>query len=267
MENIQKQNKILKVIIFILLLLLLGISIFCINYLKSKENDNQTTEEYKNIEDFVTIEDYNISNETLKKVNFKNLDSTLIKKFTDKQDNNIKDIEKIINSTNKDPETKEQFKDTHILESNVWAQINANILTIYQEYKVSVENTYTYLNTININLKNKKVLSNEDILKLANTNFLNLATAYYNKEIEDPTIEYIYKKNPNKECNEVISKKELIEQKDIYINLIKDNLDSVIYSYIKDNKIHYKYAEAFVKLLYQNLCIGSGFSYTDVELT
>ena len=119
--------------------------------------------------------------------------------------------------------------------------------------------SYTYLNTVNIDLKNKKVLSNEEVLNLANTDFSNLATEFFNKEITDNKSEYIFRKSA--------SKKELTEQKDTYIKLIKDNLDSVIYSYIKDGKVHYKYAEVSVKLLYQNLCIGGGFTYTDIQLT
>ena len=118
-------------------------------------------------------------------------------------------------------------------------------------------------------LKNKKVLSNEEVLNLANTDFSNLATEFFNKEITDNKSEYIFRKSASKECNtnDVVTKKELTEQKDTYIKLIKDNLDSVIYSYIKDGKVHYKYAEVSVKLLYQNLCIGGGFTYTDIELT
>lgn len=272
MENIQKQNKILKIIIIILLLLLLwGGIYFYTNNLKQKDNNTNTqvTEKYKNSEDFVAIEDYNVKDVTIKKVNFKNLDTSLIKDFTEKQDTNIKAIEKLINNVLEDPVSKEQFKDIDILEDNVWAQINDNILTVYQEYNVNLEMSYTYLNTVNIDLKNKKVLSNEEVLNLANTDFSNLATEFFNKEITDNKSEYIFRKSASKECNtnDVVTKKELTEQKDTYIKLIKDNLDSVIYSYIKDGKVHYKYAEVSVKLLYQNLCIGGGFTYTDIELT
>lgn len=272
MENIQKQNKILKIIIIILLLLLLcGGIYFYTNNLKQKDNNTNTpvTEKYKNNEDFVAIEDYYVNDVTIKKVNFKNLDTSLIKDFTEKQDTNIKAIEKLINNVLEDPVSKEQFKDIDILEDNVWTQINDNILTVYQEYNVNVEMSYTYLNTVNIDLKNKKVLSNEEVLNLANTDFSNLATEFFNKEIADNKSEYIFRKSASKECNtnDVVTKKELTEQKDTYIKLIKDNLDSVIYSYIKDGKVHYKYAEVSVKLLYQNLCIGGGFTYTDIELT
>ena len=272
MENIQKQNKILKIIIIILLLLLLcGGIYFYTNNLKQKDNNTNTqvTEKYKNSEDFVAIEDYYVNDVTIKKVNFKNLDTSLIKDFTEKQDTNIKAIEKLINNVLEDPVSKEQFKDIDILEDNVWTQINDNILTVYQEYNVNVEMSYTYLNTVNIDLKNKKVLSNEEVLNLANTDFSNLATEFFNKEITDNKSEQIFRKSASKECNtnDVVTKKELTEQKDTYIKLINDNLDSVIYSYIKDVKVHYKYAEVSVKLLYQNLCIGGGFTYTDIELT
>ena len=85
MENIQKQNKILKIIIIILLLLLLcGGIYFYTNNLKQKDNNTNTqvTEKYKNSEDFVAIEDYYVNDVTIKKVNFKNLDTSLIKDFT-----------------------------------------------------------------------------------------------------------------------------------------------------------------------------------------
>ena len=216
MESIQKQNKILKIIIIILLLLLLcGGIYFYTNNLKQKDNNTNTqvTEKYKNSEDFVAIEDYYVNDVTIKKVNFKNLDTSLIKDFTEKQDTNIKAIEKLINNVLEDPVSKEQFKDIDILEDNVWAQINDNILTVYQEYNVNLEMSYTYLNTVNIDLKNKKVLSNEEVLNLANTDFSNLATEFFNKEITDNKSEYIFRKSASKECNtnDVVTKKAIYE--------------------------------------------------------
>ena len=67
-----------------MLLLLCGGIYFYTNNLKQKDNNTNTpvTEKYKNSEDFVAIEDYYVNDVTIKKVNFKNLDTSLIKDFT-----------------------------------------------------------------------------------------------------------------------------------------------------------------------------------------
>lgn len=264
-----KTLKIIVIIIIIAILSVIGYYI-CDNYLNGNiELENNKLVSYK-IEDYITIEKVNLfdtSQLNIEKVVFKNLDVSIVNDFVDEQNRLIKLAENSYNywaSVN-----FKEIEDAVIAYSDIWYQINGNILTIY--YDMHFEDAIGNCNdiaVINIDLENKKLVTNEELLKLGNSSFNKIAYEHYNNTLksfdncdETTRICGIQDKDYN-----IIKVEQFEKDKDIYIDMIVDGLDSAINCYIKDGKIKYDYSRFAIDILYMGVGKGGCFDYVTVEV-
>lgn len=230
--------------------------------LSEKEiNNEQDNNAILRVQDYVTEEDI-IEKELytdieIKEVKFKNLDDNLVKDFVAEQNkiiNNIKNKNITIDDINVYGGSK------YMATTDVWYQINSDILTVY--YKVN-EMHYegwlcpSNLITINIDLKNNKVLSNEETLKLVNYSFQDIAEKEYDKTLSnlDESIKLYV------DVEKEITKEQFIEDKTYYINKIVSGLDEVTNVYIENGEVKYNVKEIGIASLYKYLPISGCFGY------
>lgn len=121
----------------------------------------------------------------------------------------------------------------NIIDMTITKGIYKEILLLKINY--ILQNNIEEVLTINIDLRNKKEISNEDILNKIEKNYKELAEDIYNNYI---------KVEDNKKIIDIITDKELTgkelnENKEKYIIRIREKLPEVIKLYIKDNKVYY----------------------------
>ncbi len=121
----------------------------------------------------------------------------------------------------------------NIIDMTITKGIYKEILSLKINY--ILQNNIEEVLTINIDLRNKKEISNEDILNKIEKNYKELAEDIYNNYI---------KVEDNKKIIDIITDKELTgkelnENKEKYIIRIREKLPEVIKLYIKDNKVYY----------------------------
>ena len=233
----KKQNILIAVLILVIVIL---VSYICYDkfyldkrFLNDKnivENnnsiDNNDNNSIYNVDDYVSISsvELNDENKKIKKVSFNNIDNNLVEEFLLKQDDFIEQAK------NNEGESK----------SDIWYQMNGNILTVY--YDMHFEDAMGECNdiaVINIDLENNKLVTNEELLKLGNSSFNDIAEEHYNKTLKsfencDDTIRIcgIQDKDYN-----IIKVSQFEKDKSIYIDMIVNGLDGAINCYIKDGKI------------------------------
>lgn len=225
------------------------------NYNNINNSNNNSSEQEDNAinpNDYVELVDKDFSNDNIniQVVEFKNLSAP---NYMKKQ-NQL--IEKIQNSASSSVEP-------YTASSDIWYQVNDNILTVYYELdeKTEIGDCNTIITT-NIDLSTKKELTNEDVLKLGNYSFESFALEEYNNALSsyDSGMK-VYDSN-----NKEISKEEFINNKDSYLEKIESGLEDVIVTYIKDNQINYSYIQTNVDILYQYVAKGGCFPYTTRSL-
>lgn len=151
-------------------------------------------------------------------VYLKKVDENIIEEFTNKQ-------QSIINSNN-------------IVNVAITKGMYDNILSIMINYTIQKNNTiYDKVITLNIDLKNDKQLSNEELLSLANINYRNIATNIYNEFIKLP--DDSTKKVKDIVTEEEMTAKELNEKSEKYIIRIREKLPEITNLYINDDKLYY----------------------------
>lgn len=128
---------------------------------------------------------------------------------------------------------KEINKD-NIVDMTITKGIYKEILSLKINY-ILKENISRVL-TINIDLRNKKILTNDELINKTSTNYKSIA--------EDIFEEYI-KVDTNKKVIDAINDKELTgvefnNNKEKYIIRIREELPSVMNIYIDNNKIYYQ---------------------------
>ena len=277
-------------VIILLTVIIVILAVLCILFatdtisLKSNTTNNKESVSENNtnnnvsfrVEDYVAIEKVNIGDKitNVEKVIFKNLDSSLTQKFTEEQT-------KLIDSAKSNYDYFEnKFKNEnhnisdyygngkeYLSETNIKYQINKSILTVH--YKLANENEIGRDDSIivtNIDLINKKILTNEEILKLGNLSFNDIAVREYERLLEScdekTNLNYCYFDKNDKET----TKEELQQNKDIFIKNIESNLENIIKAYIQDEKIKYDYEAARLAIINQTLHIGGPFNYTTIEV-
>lgn len=267
-------NKNLKIIIFILIITILGMIGYFVydNYLDDdNELKNNQTISF-NVEDYITIEKVDLFNTDkieVEKVVFKNLDVSIVNEFNAEQNRLINNVENSYNYW--EPLNFEGLssKKGMIAYSEIWHQINGNILTIY--YDMHFEDAIGECNdiaVINIDLENKKLVTDEELLKLGNSSFNKIADEHYNKTLESfkncdeaTRICGIQDENYN-----IIPIEQFAKDKAIYIDMIVDGLDNAINCYIKDGKIKYDYNRYAIDILYMGVGKGGCFDFITVEV-
>lgn len=266
------KNKYLNFIIIILMITILGVIGYFVydTYLSSdKELENNKLTSYK-VEDYISIEKVDLFDTNkldIEKIVFKNLDASIVNEFYDEQNRLINNVENSYNywaSLN-----FEGIESEKIAYSDIWYQMNGNILTVY--YDMHFEDAMGECNdiaVINIDLENNKLVTNEELLKLGNSSFNDIAEEHYNKTLKsfencDDTIRIcgIQDKDYN-----IIKVSQFEKDKSIYIDMIVNGLDGAINCYIKDGKIKYDYKRYAIDILYMGVGKGGCFDYITVDV-
>lgn len=121
----------------------------------------------------------------------------------------------------------------NVIDMTITKGIYKEILSLKINY--ILQNNIEEVLTINIDLRNKKEISNEDILNKIEKNYKELAEDIYNNYIKVEDSKKIIDIITDKE----LTGKELNEDKEKYIIRIREKLPEVIKLYIKDNKVYY----------------------------
>ena len=121
----------------------------------------------------------------------------------------------------------------NVIDMTITKGIYKEILSLKINY--ILQNNIEEVLTINIDLRNKKEISNEDILNKIEKNYKELAEDIYNNYIKVEDSKKIIDIITDKE----LTGKELNENKEKYIIRIREKLPEVIKLYIKDHKVYY----------------------------
>lgn len=121
----------------------------------------------------------------------------------------------------------------NIIDMTITKGVYKEILSLKINY--ILQNNIEEVLTINIDLRNKKEIPNEDILNKIEKNYKELAEDIYNNYIKVEDSKKIIDIITDKE----LTGKELNENKEKYIIRIREKLPEVIKLYIKDNKVYY----------------------------
>lgn len=152
------------------------------------------------------------------KVHLKNINDDIINSFFTSQ-------EKIINNNN-------------VISVDITRGIYNNILSIMINYTINDSlNNYDEVLTLNVDLRNNKVLSNDELLDIVNASYKNIATDIFNDNIKlssdsnDVVIDAISDKK--------MTSSEFNNNSEKYIIRIREKLPEIIKLYIEDNKLYY----------------------------
>lgn len=254
------------IILLVCILCLLGYFIFD----RLVENDNVDEEVTYNVNDYIVIKTVDFGFDTdkldVERVVFKNLDVSIVNDFINEQNALI--------SMAKDCYNYWQSFDFEglnmmIAYSDIWYQINGNILTIYYTlYFESAIGECSDIVVVNIDLENEKVVTNEELLKMGKISFEDIAVIHYNKTLD--TVKKCSEKDSfcgvmDKDYRR-IELEEFVNNRTKYINMIVNGLDGAIDCYIKDGKVMYVYNRYAIDILYLAVGKGGCFDFITVEI-
>ena len=151
-------------------------------------------------------------------VYLKNMDSGIISYFDSKQ-------ESIMNNDN-------------LVSTDIINGLYDGILSIMVNYTILGDNgNYEEILTLNVNLRENKVLSDIEVLDMIGSSYKNIATSIFNEYIKLPSdySNVIVDAISDKE----ISASEFNENSEKYIIRIREKLPDVMKLYIEDNKVYY----------------------------
>ena len=148
----------------------------------------------------------------------KNVDNKLITEFT-KEQNSI-------------------IRNNKIIDMNITNGIYKNILSIKINYIISNNlGNYEEVLTLNIDLKENKIITNEELLNMIEVSYKDIATDIFNEYIKIPSDKII---NVTDSINEnVMTSEEFNNNSEKYIVRIREKLPDVMKIYINDSKVYY----------------------------
>ena len=264
---------ILLVAIIILLLVFIGLMLGGkVSFHDTKDDNVEIVEKEEisyDVNDYVSLEKVIFGERAnVEKVVFKNLDEKLINEFLTRQDNLINQSKKSYDYNKSNNFSMIDSSVDKVSYTDIWYQINNKILTVY--YMIVNEESVgscPVLLTVNIDLENKRVISDEELLNKVGVSFDDIALENYNKTLD------FAKKHCNDEfCGvqdkeyKIVSIDEYVRNKESYINLIKVGLDDVIFAYVKNGKVEYSYSSYSIDNLYLGVGKGGCFNYLTVEV-
>lgn len=276
--KVRSSQFIIAILVFIIVLLMVIIGLFVsgIFLFEIKENDNVVTEQQDedvsyNVNDYIQLEEVEIDSDRVKieKVVFQNIDNLIIEDFLEKQNEFINNAKNCYEFWKENDFVSLSSDVSLIAYSDIWYQINNKILSVYYklttEYAIGAEEE---LVVINIDLENKKIVTNEQLLEMAGTSFQDIALDYYNSSLE------IIRKCDNPDSNCALSDKngnkivlnEYVQNKDSYVNLIVSGLDDVIHCYIQDGIVKYGYHYTAIEFLYLMNAKGGPYAIKTTEV-
>lgn len=256
--NKEKRDFIIGSVILTILILLLILTILFVLYQKEKESMLNIPENKYNITDYVYIEKVDYSkysnlftgNLEIPKITLKNMSEDIINEF----ENNETDILLEIVNSSKTLESKienSEYNPTSTINVDMDYSINNNILSIKYILTIKLDfNLDSIVKTLyfNYDVENKKVLSNSELLNNLGYNTLEISEYLLDniilkdKEMEDKVIDSL--------SNNEMTIKDIINNKEEYINRINDKLinlnfyvnkDSISIEYFNDDLINVCY--------------------------
>lgn len=150
-------------------------------------------------------------------VYLKNINEEIIETFTNEQKN-------IINNN-------------YITNTEITKSLSDNILSVMISYTISNnKKNYEEIITLNIDLKNDKLLSNDELLEKIGTSYKKIATDIFNDNIKLPT-------DTKQKVTDAITDKEMTSiefnnNSEKYIIRIREKLPNIIKLYIEDNTVY-----------------------------
>lgn len=241
--NKEKRDFIIGSVILTILILLLILTILFVLYQKEKESMLNIPENKYNITDYVYIEKVDYSkysnlftgNLEIPKITLKNMSEDIINEF----ENNETDILLEIVNSSKTLESKienSEYNPTSTINVDMDYSINNNILSIKYILTIKLDfNLDSIVKTLyfNYDVENKKVLSNSELLNNLGYNTLEISEYLFDniilkdKEMEDKVIDSL--------SNNEMTIKDIINNKEEYINRINDKLINLNFYVNKDN--------------------------------
>lgn len=241
--NKEKRDFIIGSFILTILILLLILTILFVLYQKEKESMLNIPENKYNITDYVYIEKVDYSkysnlftgNLEVPKITLKNMSEDIINEF----ENNETDILLEIVNSSKILESKienSEYNPTSTINVDMDYSINNNILSIKYILTIKLDfNLDSIVKTLyfNYDVENKKVLSNSELLNNLGYNTLEISEYLLDniilkdKEMEDKVIDSL--------SNNEMTIKDIINNKEEYINRINDKLINLNFYVNKDN--------------------------------
>ena len=239
----EKKEFVIGSILLVILILLTIFLITYVLYIKEKEKMLNIPENKYNVTDYIYIEkvDYNKYNNVfngnleIPKITLKNIDESIINDF----ENNETDILlEIVNSTKELESRIEDNEYTPVSTINIDMdyKIFNNILSI--KYILTIKLDFdldSIVKTLyfNYDVENKKVLSNEEVLNKLGYKSLEISTYLFdNVVLKDKTME---DKVIDSVGNKEIIIKDIVDNKEEYINRINDKLVDLNIYVNKDN--------------------------------
>ena len=150
-------------------------------------------------------------------VYLKNMNQDIIDDFTNSQQN-------IINNNN-------------VISVDITKGLYNSIFSLMISYTINYStNNYEEVLTLNVDLKNDKVLSNDELLEKVGTNYKSIATVIFNENIKLPSDSSQTVTDAITE--EVLTASEFNANSEKYIIRIREKLPDIIKLYIEDNKVY-----------------------------
>ena len=203
--NIQKAILILVMLISIIIAMI-TYWIYAYNHKYGGLDNNVNLISYK-VSDYLEIKG--------NMVYLKNMNETIINNFTLSQQNVL--------------------LDNQVSNTEITKELHKEILSVKINYNVS--NNIEEVLTLNVDLRNDRLLSNDELLNKAGTDYKEIATSIFNEYIKLPSdySNYVTDAITDKK----LTAKEFNENSEKYIIRIREKLPEIIKLYIEDNKLKY----------------------------
>lgn len=230
----ENNRRLILIAVMMLCIIMAMITYWYYAYNHRKIYSSENIISYK-ISDYVTVDGNYLS--------LKNIDEKIINEFTQKQN--------IILSSN------------NVLDIDINKTLKNNILSIKITYIIESKGEEELV--INVDLKENKKLSNDDMLKIIDTSYLKIATYLFNTFIKLPS------SSTNVVTDSITEDKmtaiEFNNNYEKYIVRVREKLSDVINLYIEDDILKYdiKLSEVIMNLCYKEYN-GSLNTYTKIEL-
>lgn len=270
MDN-QKKN---KIIISLLIVIIIILSVLCILFatgtieFKHKNIDNNVQqdndkvnepEENFDVNQYIVLEDvvfsYKNSDKTVttKKVKFQNIDDSLTKEFHKQQEEIINNIvvpdEGIFNA---------EYKLKHFYNNGILSII----YTIETTYAIGT--CATKMAVTNIDLKNNRVISEEELLSKVGLSYNSIVDKTYEEELAS------WKKLNERNGTEIsyyeVTFADFRDNKAKYVSEGMKKIPDIIYTYIEDGQIKYDYYSITLDTLFHDVGKGGCFLWKTVTL-
>lgn len=243
-----------EIIMSILLVFLILSAIFIVIFVHTNKDSNNVLEENPSVIDennYIILEDIDVTlfedvykNIKLNKINFINTNEEITSDFYSKQNNIIETLKNnvTINKEKIDLYNKNnnitEYVNNSSIDSIILYDLKDNILSLLYlvEEDVDYFGLNNYITNLFINIKDNTIMNNDDII----SNY-NLSKQIICSEVYDNIINYHNDSFVDKDTGNTLTKEEISNNSDKYINILIDNFDKYIYFYLNNGNLYLKY--------------------------